>query len=77
MRPFIIANLRWIAAGFLLLFASSFGQTFFIALSGGAMRGFRPDRWRLWRAVHGGHPDRRAGAGLAGADRRPPGAPGG
>lgn len=38
MLTFLKANLRWIAGGFLLLFASSFGQTFFIALSGGDIR---------------------------------------
>ena len=31
-------NLRWILGGFLLTFCSSFGQTFFIALSGGQIR---------------------------------------
>ncbi len=30
--------MRWLAAGFLLIFASSFGQTFFIALFGGELR---------------------------------------
>lgn len=35
---FLLENRRWLAAGFLLMFASSFGQTFFVALSGPAIR---------------------------------------
>ena len=35
---FLRANARWLAGGFLLTFFSSFGQTFFISLSGGAIR---------------------------------------
>lgn len=35
---FIAENARWLAAGALLSFCSSFGQTFFIALSGPALR---------------------------------------
>src|SRR5690625_4123596 len=35
---FVRANLRWIGAGFLLTFFSSFGQTFFIGLSGNDIR---------------------------------------
>lgn len=35
---FVAANSRWLAGGFLLAFFSSFGQTFFIALSGGEIR---------------------------------------
>ena len=31
-------NARWLAAGFLLTFFSSFGQTFFIGLSGNDLR---------------------------------------
>lgn len=38
MPPFLTANLRWLAAGFLLLFCGCFGQTFVVALSGGAIR---------------------------------------
>ncbi|KMO42183.1 MFS transporter [Methylobacterium tarhaniae] len=38
MLPFLKANLRWLAAGFLLLFCGCFGQTFVVALSGGAIR---------------------------------------
>ncbi|SFU41128.1 Predicted arabinose efflux permease, MFS family [Methylobacterium sp. 174MFSha1.1] len=38
MTPFLTANLRWLAAGFLLLFCGCFGQTFVVALSGGAIR---------------------------------------
>lgn len=38
MTPFLKANLRWLAAGFLLLFCGCFGQTFVVALSGGAIR---------------------------------------
>lgn len=36
--PFIRANLRWLAAGFVLCFASSFGQTFFVSLFGAQYR---------------------------------------
>ncbi|WP_244498489.1 MFS transporter, partial [Aureimonas ureilytica] len=35
---FLTRNARWLAGGFLLLFASSFGQSFFVALSGGDIR---------------------------------------
>lgn len=35
---FLRDNARWIGGGFLLCFFSSFGQTFFIALSGGEIR---------------------------------------
>ena len=35
---FLRDNARWITGGFLLCFFSSFGQTFFIALSGGEIR---------------------------------------
>lgn len=35
---FIGQNARWLFGGFLLTFFSSFGQTFFISLSGGAIR---------------------------------------
>lgn len=35
---FLTQNLRWLLGGFLLTFFSSFGQTFFISLSGGAIR---------------------------------------
>ncbi len=35
---FIRENIRWLAGGFLLCFLSSFGQTFFISLSGGEIR---------------------------------------
>lgn len=38
LPAFIRDNARWLAAGFLLTFFSSFGQTFFIGLSGNAMR---------------------------------------
>ena len=38
MLPFIRLNARWLAGGFLLTFLSSFGQTFFIALSAGELR---------------------------------------
>ena len=34
MLPFVRHNARWLAAGFLLSMFSSFGQTFFIGLSG-------------------------------------------
>lgn len=37
--PFLRANARWIAGGFLLTLFSSFGQTFYIGLSGSALRG--------------------------------------
>ena len=35
---FLRDNMRWLAGGFLLTFFSSFGQTFFIALSAGSIR---------------------------------------
>ncbi len=35
---FLRENARWLAGGFLLCFFSSFGQTYFIALSGGQIR---------------------------------------
>lgn len=35
---FILKNFRWLLGGFLLTLFSSFGQTFFIALSGGSIR---------------------------------------
>lgn len=35
---FLKQNLRWLLGGFMLTFFSSFGQTFFISLSGGAIR---------------------------------------
>ncbi|MEE2877606.1 MAG: MFS transporter [Pseudomonadota bacterium] len=38
MLTFLKANARWIAGGFLLTFFSSFGQTFFIGLSGEELR---------------------------------------
>lgn len=37
-HQFLIENRRWLAGGFLLTFFSSFGQTFFIALSSGGIR---------------------------------------
>lgn len=36
---FLSANARWLGAGALMTFASSFGQTFFISLSAGEIRG--------------------------------------
>ncbi|WP_234901932.1 MFS transporter [Agrobacterium rubi] len=38
MLSFLRGNSRWLGAGFMVLFASSFGQTFFISLSGGEIR---------------------------------------
>ncbi|WP_245303826.1 MFS transporter [Agrobacterium bohemicum] len=38
MLSFLRDNIRWLGAGFAMLFASSFGQTFFISLSGGEIR---------------------------------------
>ena len=38
MLNFLLANRRWLAGGLLLTVASSFGQTFFIALSAGDIR---------------------------------------
>ena len=38
MIEFVSENARWLAASFLLLFASTFGQTLFIGLSGGEIR---------------------------------------
>lgn len=37
-RAFLVENRRWLAAGALMTFASSFGQTFFIALFGAEIR---------------------------------------
>ncbi len=36
---FLQANLRWVAGGFLLTFGSSFGQTYYISLFAGQIRG--------------------------------------
>lgn len=38
MTEFFRTNLRWLAAGFLLTFASAFGQTWFISLFAGAIK---------------------------------------
>lgn len=38
MLTFLTLNMRWLATGFLLAFASSFGQTWFIALFAGEIR---------------------------------------
>lgn len=38
MLAFVTTNLRWLATGFLLAFASSFGQTWFISLFAGEIR---------------------------------------
>jgi MFS family permease len=38
-RSFLIENSRWLAAGVLLTFLSSFGQTFFISIFAGELRG--------------------------------------
>ena len=38
LSGFLRVNARWLAAGFLLTFASSFGQTFFIAVFAGEIR---------------------------------------
>lgn len=38
MWSFLVANRRWLATGFLLAFASSFGQTWFISLFAGEIR---------------------------------------
>lgn len=38
MMTFLRTNLRWLAAGFLLTFASAFGQTWFISLFAGAIK---------------------------------------
>lgn len=47
---FIRDNLRWLAGGFLLTFFSSFGQTFFIGLSGNELR----ERFDLSAGLFGG-----------------------
>ena len=47
---FLKNNVRWLVGGFLLTFFSSFGQTFFISLSGGAIReeyGLTNGEWGL------------------------------
>lgn len=36
---FILANVKWLAVGFMLMFLSSFGQTFFISVSSAEIRG--------------------------------------
>lgn len=38
LPTFVRDNARWVGGAFLLLFVSSFGQTYFIALSAGAIR---------------------------------------
>ncbi|MAM63356.1 MFS transporter [Maritimibacter sp. UBA3975] len=38
MVQFLVTNFRWLATGFLLTFASSFGQTWFISLFAGEIR---------------------------------------
>jgi MFS family permease len=38
MMSFLVSNARWLATGFLLTFASSFGQTWFISLFAGEIR---------------------------------------
>lgn len=38
LLPFLRANAHWLAAGFLLTFTSSFGQTFFISVFAGEIR---------------------------------------
>ncbi len=38
LSSFLVANVRWLVAGFALTFASSFGQTFFIAVFAGDIR---------------------------------------
>src|SRR6056297_3259904 len=38
MLSFVRQNARWLGAGFLLTFASAFGQTWFIALFAGAIK---------------------------------------
>ena len=38
MYNFIINNLRWLTAGALLTFLSSFGQTYFISIFSGEIR---------------------------------------
>lgn len=40
MIGFLYRNVRWLGVGALLAFASSFGQTFFIAIFAGEVRGF-------------------------------------
>lgn len=35
---FLVANARWLSAGFLIAFVSSFGQTYFIAIFAGSIR---------------------------------------
>ena len=39
MPAFLRENARWLAGGFLLTLFSSYGQTFYIALSSGGIRG--------------------------------------
>lgn len=38
MLQFLIENRRWLGAGFLLIYASAFGQTWFISLFAGEIK---------------------------------------
>lgn len=71
---FLRANARWLAAGALLAFASSFGQTYFIAVFAGAIRGEFGLSHSAWGAIYGAGTLISAGlmVGLGGvADRMP------
>lgn len=50
---FVRRNVRWLAAGFLLTFASSFGQTFFIAVFAGEIRATFGLGHGDWGALYG------------------------
>jgi hypothetical protein len=52
---FLRENARWLVGGFLLSLFSSFGQSFFIGLSGDDLRHLSPLGRGLWRCLYAGH----------------------
>lgn len=52
LAGFLRVNARWLAAGFLLTFASSFGQTFFIAVFAGEIRATFGLSHGTWGAIY-------------------------
>ncbi len=67
---FLRENARWLVGGFLLCFFSSFGQTFFISLSGGEIRAeYGLDQWRMGQPLHGRNPCQRADPAAIRTDR--------
>ncbi|MDB2610757.1 MFS transporter [Amylibacter sp.] len=53
MFNFILNNLRWLAAGMLLTFLSSFGQTYFISIFSGEIRGTFNLSHGDWGSIYG------------------------